>query len=170
MKGAVIRHGKKSWRLKFDIGRDANGKRQIRYETLRGTRKDAEAVLTKALSAFHGGTLVEPSKVTVGEYLRGRLETSPVLTARGTPMAGKTVEQYRQLAEQQINPHLGATKFQKLRPDQIQKWHTALLNSGGNDGTPLSARTVGGTHTASYTPRWRVQRKLRSSPGTLLVC
>jgi hypothetical protein len=42
MKGTVIKRGK-SWRLKFDVDRDASGKRQTRYVTFRGNKKEAES-------------------------------------------------------------------------------------------------------------------------------
>ena len=42
MRGSITRRGKRSWRLKYDVDRIA-GARQIRYVTVKGTRKDAEA-------------------------------------------------------------------------------------------------------------------------------
>jgi len=138
MKGTITRRGKSSWRLKFDIGHDASGKRQIRYQTVRGKRQDAERELSRLLNSFHQGTSVEPNKITVADYVRGWLDVAD--------LAPKTIERYRQLAEQQIIPHLGATTLQKLRPAQIQDWHSTLLRSGGKDGRPLSARTVGHAH------------------------
>jgi integrase len=138
MKGTIIRRGNESWRLKFDVGRDGSGKRQIRYITFRGKRKDAEAELAKLLTAHHEGTSVEPRKITVAEYLKGHLDRITV-----TP---KTLERYRQLADQQIIPHLGAKLLQKLRPLHIQEWHSTLLKQGGLHGKPLAPRTVGHAH------------------------
>src|SRR5262249_2571953 len=63
----------------------------------------------------------------------------------------KTAERYRQLAEQQVIPHLGAIALQKLRPAQIQEWHSTLLKSGGMGGRPLSARTTGHAHRVLHT-------------------
>jgi integrase len=138
MKGTITRRGKGSWRLKFDIGRDANGNRQIRYQTVRGKRQDAEKELTRQLNALHDGVLVDPSKITVAEHLRTWLDAANV-----TP---KTLERYCQLAERQIIPHLGHLVLQKLRPAHIQQWHAALGKSGSANGKPLSARTIGHAH------------------------
>jgi integrase len=124
--------------LKFDLENNG-GERQTRYVTVRGTRKDAERELTRLLGAAHTGTLVEASKVTVAEYLRGWLDN-----AHG--LAGKTAERYRQLAEQQIIPHLGTVPLQRLRPAHVEDWHRLLLASGGKHGAALSARTVGHAH------------------------
>jgi integrase len=140
MRGNITRRGKRSWRLKFDGERDpATGQRRIRYVTVRGKRQDAERELARLLGAAHDGTLLEPSKVTVAEYLRSWLNGPHGL-------AGKTVERYQQLSEQQIIPPLGAVTLQKLRPAHVSEWHAKLLTSGGQDGRPLSARTVGHAH------------------------
>ena len=139
--GNITRRGKSSWRLKFEAGdRDPNtGKRRTRFVTVRGTKKAAQAELVRLLAEVDNGTAMEPSKVTLAEYLRGWL-------AGAESLSGKTVERYRQLAEQQIIPHLGGTLLQKLRPAQIQDWHSTLLRAGGKAGAPLSARTVGHAH------------------------
>ena len=42
MRGNITRRGRSSWRLKFDSGTDQNGKRLIQYQTVHGTKKDAE--------------------------------------------------------------------------------------------------------------------------------
>ena len=64
-RGNITRRGKNSWRLKFDVGADASGKRKTRYVTIKGKRQDAQRELTKLLAAADAGTLPEPSKTTV---------------------------------------------------------------------------------------------------------
>ena len=36
--------------------------------------------------------------------------------------------------------------FQQLRPAAVKDWHVILLKSGGKNGKPLAARTVGHAH------------------------
>jgi integrase len=141
MTGNITRRGTHSWRLKFEGGaRDpATGKRKTRFVTVRGTKKVAQVELIRLLGEVDAGTSVAPSKMTVAEYVRGWLDSPNGLSP-------KTLERYRQLAERQIVPHLGATGLQKLRPADIQEWHATLMQSGGKDGRPLSARTVGHAH------------------------
>jgi integrase len=43
MRGNITRRGKSSWRIKFDVGADDQGKRKIRYVTVTGKRAKAEA-------------------------------------------------------------------------------------------------------------------------------
>jgi integrase len=101
------------------------------------------------LSAADTGMLVEPTKVTVAEYLRVWLGHPDSGGATPPPPAGltaKTAERYCELAEGQIIPLLGAIHLQKLRPANVAKWHGELLKSGNKRGGPLAARTVGHAH------------------------
>jgi integrase len=142
MNGNITRRGANSWRLKFDLGRDpVTGKRLTRFVTVRGTKKAAQTELTRLLAAHDAGTLVEPTKQTVGTYMRTWVETAAALD-----ISPKTAERYRQLIEQQIVPHLGAIPLQKLKAAHITNWHAAILKAGGHTGRPLAARTVGHAH------------------------
>jgi integrase len=135
MTGNITRRGAHSWRLKFEAGdRDpAAGRRATRFVTVRGTKKDAQRELIRLLAEVANGTAVDPSRVTVAEYLRDWL-------AADDGLSPKTLERYRQLAERQIIPHLGAVSLQKIRPPQVANWHTILMATG------LAARTVGHAH------------------------
>ncbi len=141
MPGSITRRGKSSWRLKFEAGeRDpTTGKRRTRYVTVHGTKKVAQVELTRLLAEIERGTSIDPSRVTVAEYVRTWLDNDSELSP-------KTKERYRELVENQIVPHLGVTALQKVRPSQIADWHAVLQRSGGKRGGPLSARTVGHAH------------------------
>src|SRR5262249_549049 len=91
------------------------------------------------LKAADDGQHVAPDKTTIADYLRGWLDAD-------TDLAPKTIERYRQLAEQQIIPHLGGIILQNLRPARGGEWHGTLLNTGGRNGRALSAGTVGHAH------------------------
>jgi integrase len=139
MRGNITKRGANSWRIKFDLESDASGKRQTRYVTVKGTRKDAERELTRLLGTANNGTFVEANQSTIGEHVRNWLDG-----AHG--LSGKTVERYRELAERQIIPHVGTIPIQKLKPMHVQQWHNALLARGGKDGAALGPRTVGHSH------------------------
>src|SRR5262245_48443427 len=142
-RGNITRRGQSSWQLKFD---DARGvKRRTRYVTVRGTRRDAQKELTRLLGQADAGTLVNSGKITVQKHIEGWLDSGRQIDGRRA-LAPKTVERYRELANNQIFPHLGATTLQKLKLDKIEEWHTTLLKTGGKNGKPLAARTVGHAH------------------------
>jgi integrase len=132
-----------------EVGADGEGKRQTRYTTVRGKRTDAQKELTRLLGAADTGTLVEPSRVTVAEYLRdwlGQDDDNGVAPPPPAGLTAKTAERYRELAEDQIIPHLGSIVLQKLRPARLAHWHAHLLKAGGKDSRQLSPRTVGHAH------------------------
>lgn len=72
MRGNITRRGKHSWRIKFDLDREPSGERQVRYVTVKGTRKDAEAELTRLLNDADRGVLVDPTTITVAKHSMAR--------------------------------------------------------------------------------------------------
>lgn len=152
MSGNITKRGEHSWRLKFDIGRDAGGKRLTRFCTIRGTKKQAQIELTRLMAAHDAGNSVGPTKLALAEYMRAW-----ITTAEAVAISPKTAERYRQLIDRQIIPHLGHHALQKLKASHIADWHATLLTRGGivrkksaigekNECAPLKARTVGHAH------------------------
>ncbi len=131
MVGMIRRRSAGTWELRMEAGRDpASGKRRFRYQTVRGTKSDAERILRETLHAWDRGTAVETTRITVAEYLHRWLDEY----ARPT-VAPATVRRYEQLVARLI-PFLGARPLQQLRPAQIQDAYARLADEG------LAARTV----------------------------
>jgi hypothetical protein len=107
-------------------------------------------VLLSGAGFFHVRGSSSPSLRRRNAVGTGRLRPtaivsiSPFFGAHG--LAGKTAERYRELAAQQIYPHIGTIPLQRLRPAHIADWHARLLQEGGENGRALSARTVGHAH------------------------
>ena len=74
MRGNITQRGENSWRLKFDAGCDEAGNRKTQYVTFRGTKREARAKLTELLAAVGAGSFVEQSKVTVGDFVKARID------------------------------------------------------------------------------------------------
>ena len=142
--GHIRRRGKASWELKFDAGRDPmTGKRHIQYHSFRGTKREAQVKLAGLIAAVGAGTYVEPSKVTISEHLRARVDQ----WERAGDISARTAQRYRQLVENQIVPHLGDKLLQKLKRLDIEAWHTALRLGGRRRGKGgVAARTIGHAH------------------------
>jgi integrase len=134
-RGNITKRGKESWQLKYEGPRGADGKRQPRYATVKGTYKDAQKELTRLLGDRDAGKLPTATRDTVKEflatYLDGMVSVSP-----------KTLERYRALAERQINPHLGDEKIRYLTREQIESWHATLLGKGLAPATVRHADVV----------------------------
>jgi integrase len=126
MRGSVTRRGKRSWRLKYDVERDA-GARQIRYVTVKGTRKDAEAELARLVHEVHTGTHVDPSKITVGEWLHKWLARQKL-----SPRSAETYD----VIVARLAAAIGDIRLQKLRPIHLHEMQ--LLR---RDGSPVATRT-----------------------------
>lgn len=135
MSGNITRRGKNSWRIKYELPRDETGKRRIAYRTVRGKRADAEKELRAILTKQDNGISIDPSNITVAQYLETWLdEVAPEKNGL------KTLERYRGLLKNQIKPHLGAIHLQKLRPADVATWHQKLR------GTNLSTRSIHHAH------------------------
>ena len=137
MSGSITRRGKSSWRLKYELPRDpSTSERRIGYKTIRGKRTDAEKELRTILVQLDKGIQIDPSKITVAEYLKSWLAK----TARQT-VAPKALERYGGLIRNQINPHLGPIQLQKLRPADVSNWQDILIAEGS-----LSVRSICAAH------------------------
>src|SRR5215468_11778795 len=113
MKGHIRQRGAKSWELKFDAGRaPATGERQIQYHSFRGTKREAQAKLSGLLAAVGRGDYLEPSKLTVAEHVRARVNQ----WAAAGDVGARSSERYRQLVETAIVPFIGTIALQKLKP------------------------------------------------------
>jgi integrase len=151
--GNITRRGDRSFRIKIELEREpTSGHRRYHLETIRGapgeTRSEvkarAKARLVELLHQINTGEHVLRATVTVRAYVESWL-AAPV------GLNPKTVLRYRQLTQQQIYPYLGSIELQRLDESHIQIWHGQLLAAGGQNGKPLSARTVGHAHRVLHT-------------------
>jgi integrase len=143
MKGHIRARGKRSWELKFDAARDEQGKRRIQYHAFRGSKREAQVKLAELIASVGQGEYVEPSKATVADFVRARIDQ---WEAAGN-ISARTAQRYRELLKNQIEPHLGTKPLQQLKPLHIETWHTMLRNRGKTRGDGRCApRTIGHAH------------------------
>lgn len=133
---AVFKRGK-TWTIVYYVT-DENGKRRQKWKGGFRTKKEAERELARITHALHTGTYVEPSRMTVAEYLRYWLENYAK-----TNVAPSTYSRYRIIVEGHLIPALGGYRLSNLQPHLIQQYYTDALQSGRRDGKGgLSKRTV----------------------------
>jgi integrase len=136
MTGHVRRRGKRSWEIKFDVGADPmTGRRRIRYHSFKGTKREAEIEAARLIAAAAGGGLLDPSKLTIAEFLDRWARD----WATGN-VSVKTLETYTHHLNH-MRRRLGALPLQKLRPVTLAELYAVLLRE-----TQLSPRTVGHIH------------------------
>jgi integrase len=96
--------------------RDPNtGKRRFITKTIRGTLTEAKRELTRLLGEVDRGEHVDPSRMTVGEWL----ETW--LAATKAEVSAKTHERYAEIVRCYLKPALGRRLLQKLSAAHILK-------------------------------------------------
>jgi integrase len=166
MTGHIRRRGERSWELKFDVGTDpATGKRLTRYNSFRGTKREAETELVKLKAAADRGELLEPTKLSMSEFLaRWERDWASV------HLSPKTTERYQEIVRRHINPHLGAIPIQRLRPVNLSELYAKLLREGRGAERGLSARSVGHVHrllhrAMGHAAQWGI---LQSNPVSLV--
>lgn len=132
MPGHIRKRGKNSWAVVVDLGQDAvTGKRRQLWRSVKGNKREAEALLVKLLHQRDTGIDAPPGKLTVGEYLKRWL----VEYARPNT-APKTFKRYEQIVRVHLLPTLSAIPLAKLRPLHVQQVYTQVREKG------LSARTA----------------------------
>jgi integrase len=133
MPGHIRRQGKHSWEVSVRAGRDpASGRYTRIFRTVRGTRKDAERALARLLHEAATGGLVDPGRVTVGEWLDRWLHD----LARPS-VAAKTWERYEEVVRIHLKPHLGKIPLHQLHPAHVQRLYAALQGAGKHPRTIL---------------------------------
>jgi integrase len=149
--GHIRRRGAQSWELKFDIGIDPlTGKRITKYRGFKGTKNEAKAELVRLINSAHRGDYVDPSKVTISEFLDRWLRDWAAVN-----VGGKTLERYQELVGAHVRPHIGTVAIQKLQPVHLAELYAKLLREGNRQRglekvAGLSPRTVGHVHRALH--------------------
>jgi integrase len=141
MKGHIRERSPGRWAIVIDT-RDAAGKRKRKWHSYTGNKRGAQIEAARLISEATRGTSLDPAKVTLREYLERWL------AHMATQVSPRSVENYRQIVEVNINPALGTTLLGKLKPDQIAQAYSDALRHGRRDGGGLSPRSVVMMHRA----------------------
>ncbi len=134
------RKGKHPWQIEVSVRFDPRAGKRVRiWRTVRGTRKDAERELAKLLHEAAHGTLVDPGRCTVEEWLRTWLDL------KRPTLAAKTYERYEEIVRLHLIPTLGRIRLHKLHPHHVQRLYADLLEAGKHPRTVLHVhRTLHG--------------------------
>ena len=116
---------------------DVTARRQIVLPDRYRTKREAQGRLTRELQAGADGEFVEPSTLTVGEFLTK--EWLPSLAAE--ELAANTVLVYTVHVEQRIKPTLGSVLIQKLTTRDITAFATHMATHNGARGKILAPGT-----------------------------
>ncbi|KRR14656.1 integrase [Bradyrhizobium jicamae] len=165
MKGSIKERSPGHWAIILDQRDPATGKRRRKWHSFKGNKRGAQTECARLISEMNGGDYVEPSKLTLAQFLdRWLKHIKPNVSPR-------THERYEQIALKNIAPLLGAKVLSKLQPIDISQAYSKALESGRRDGSGgLSPRTVHHMHRVLFSAlgqaeRWRL---IARNPAALL--
>jgi integrase len=120
--GGIDERGPNNWRLRYR----ANGKRVSVAFT--GTKTEARGKLRNLLDAVSKGEHVDPSKLTVGEWIDQWLDAGAP-GRKKKKVSQRTLERYGQLLLTHVKPILGNTRLQQLKASEIDRLYAAIATA-----------------------------------------
>lgn len=133
------KRGKNQWTLTWEEGRDADGRRQRRRETFRGSKHEAEAYWRRVQQQIETGTATQPTAYTVGGWMTYWLTQLKASNIRPT-----TYRSYAALITYYITPTVGSMPLAKLSAMDVQhavdQWLTQANHQ--HPDRPVSRRRV----------------------------
>src|SRR6516162_4272957 len=112
MKGHIRERSPGHWAIILDT-HDATGKRKRRWHSFAGTKREAQIQCAKLVSEAQGGGAIDPSRVTLNEYLDRFLRDWVPLH-----LVARSVERYTGSLGH-ARRHLGDRRLQSLRPADV---------------------------------------------------
>ena len=157
--GSIRQRGPDLYQLVYTITSGTGDGRAQGYETVKGSRKDAERRLREILASLDHGTHVEPSKDTTSAFVSYWFKTyaEPRLSPR-------TLRDYRGDIRRYIDPLIGNILVRDLGPQHILGMLGQMRARGLSENTLLHAYTL--LHQAlAHGVKWR---KLAHNPCALV--
>lgn len=124
MRGSLKQRYEGSWSLILDRGYQTDPttgktKRCQKWITFHGSKKQAQKKLTELVNAHNNGAFVEPSKLTVGEWLTAWLEKA----IKPPKKRAGTYRTYKHVIQAKLQPALGAIRLQQLTALDIERYY-----------------------------------------------
>lgn len=124
-------NGAVSYQLTAEADRDPlTGKRERKYKTIKGTKKQAEAELRKMIADLETGNISTPSTIKLSAWMDTWLNTY-LPTIEQTTRDG-----YQEKIDNYIIPTLGHIPLKAIKTNDIQIWINGLI------GRKLSPKTI----------------------------
>lgn len=130
--------GQKAFQIIAELPPDPlTGKRQRKYLTIIGTKKEAEKALHKLIEELQYGEYIDRSDVTLEAWMTEWLD----LYIKNT-ISPTTYVSYVDNMNNYIFPSLGKIRLQDLSTSQIQKLINSLSACSPRSGKPMAPKTI----------------------------
>ena len=126
MRGSIRKRAEGSWSLTLELGYVTDPttgltKRKQAFLTVRGTKKEAEAKLTEQLRAVNRGEFVQPSKITLGEWLKKWVE---LRQGPKRAWSESTYVRFKGIIETHLmTSTVAAMPLQRVKAHHIEQYH-----------------------------------------------
>ena len=139
---SVARGGKTYtyWQARYSAGFDPGTGKQKQHSITGKTQKEVLQKLKAATAAIDNGSYIEPSAMTVAQWLQ--IWSDNYLEG----IKPSTAYLYRRSIALYLTPNLGAVKLCALKTQQIQAFYNDLLRPGKKNAEPLSPKTIKNIH------------------------
>lgn len=135
--GSIRKKPNGSYELQITIGIDPLTGKIKRKSFSAKTQKEVRAKEREYYASVQNGTFVEPSKITVSEWLDNWFQNF-----KYAKVESSSSDFYDSIIKCHLKPGLGSIKLQKLNTMNIQEMYNNLYNNGNG----LSATTIGYIH------------------------
>lgn len=152
--GTIRQRKDGTWEARYTLGRDPGTGKQVQKSIYGSTQKEVRQRLQQVQVEINNGAYVEPSKMTIAQWLNVWMEEY----TEGLKPASRI--SYKQHIKNHIAPALGQVKLQALTPPMVQKFYKALQHKG------LSAKTIKNAHGVLHQALKQAQKNgfIRSNP------
>lgn len=153
MNGSFVRKRGKTWTAYYYLPG------AVRRQRTKGgfrTKVEAQAYLTEQLGRLQRGSLVEPSRLTVAEYV-----TETWLPLMKHSVRASTWDSYNRMMTNHVLPHIGGVRLQDLTARHLDHLYRDLLAGGRRDKKDggLAPKTVRYMHTTIHKALRDAERK-----------
>ena len=141
-RGSVKQRSPGSWSIVYDVGYTIDpttgGKKRIqKWRTIRGSKREAQKMLTQVLRDLDKGDYVERTKQTLGEWLTSWLEKAVKPSRRAS-----TYRRYRDIIANNIPATLKAKPVQELSALDLEGFYADQRAAGYAASTVASYHNV----------------------------
>lgn len=149
MAGQIVKRGERNFIVRVFIGRDATGTRKYMNQTVKGTKKAAQALLNRLLREQDTGVLVEPARMSLDEYLDHWLSTSVKPRVRT-----RTLRNYTDTLRLYVRPRIGSRRLGDIKAVDIQAVYSEMQENGLSSMVRLTHTLLKGSLTQAV--KWQM--------------
>ncbi len=128
--GTITKRGQNRYLIGVSIGQTIDGIRKRHYETIIGTKTDAQTAITALQNRVNAGSLRILGNETVAQYLERWLKDT--VTPRSQP---RTVQGYRQHVTSWLTPTFGDMKLSELSAAHVKRLMVKVVEKGRTSNT-----------------------------------